>query len=258
MSFTRLVLVTVSIAALSSSAFAAEKALTKSDVQDIVKETILDNPEMIMQALEKMRAKKMEEQKKTAKEGLTTYKADIYDDKNVPTAGASEKDADVVLVEFFDYHCGYCKKFLPEVSKLISEDKKVRVRFIDFPILSEDSALAAKAAIAVNRINKAKYFEYHSVLMNTAGKFDEKALMDMAEKIGIKPEKLKAEMEKPEVQEQLDKNRKLAGNLGISGTPGIIVGDSVVPGALGYEELKKLVEKARAEKKAAKDEKKKD
>jgi protein-disulfide isomerase len=260
MLFNRLFITTASIIAISSASLAADPAptLTKEDVQAIVKDTLMDDPEIIMRAMEKLRAQKAEQTKKNAKKGLETYKTELYEDKGIPTVGASDKDADVTLIEFFDYHCGYCKHFLPEVNKLIAEDKKVRVRFIDFPILSEDSKLAAKAAVAVHRINKAKYFEYHSALMKEKGKFDEKGLLDLGSKIGIKPEKLKEEMNSPETQAQLDKNRKLAQSLGITGTPGIIVGSEVIPGAMQYEELKKVVEKARAEAKNAKAEDKKD
>lgn len=261
MKLIRFLATTVSIAAVSSAAIAADSPqmsmpVSKSDVEAIVKQTIIDNPEIIMQALEKLRAQKMEQSKKSAKEGLTTYKTEIFEDKDVPAAGASEKDADVVLVEFFDYHCGYCKHFLPEITKLIAEDKKVRVRFMDFPILSEDSVTAAKAAIAVNRLDKSKYFEFHSALMKESGKFDEAKIMEIAKKLGIKTDKLKAEMDKDDVSDRIEKNRTLAKNLGITGTPGIVVGSEVVPGAIQLEELKKLVAKARAEKGKKADEKK--
>ncbi len=230
----------------SFSALAADSsALTKSDVPAIVKETLMNDPEIIMQALEKLRAKKAEEAKKATSAALEKNRAAIFQSPDIPASGASAADADVMIAEFFDYHCGYCKHFLPELAKVMADDKKLRVVFIDFPILSEDSVTAAKAALAVNRLNKDKYFEFHSALMKESGKFDEKRLLEIAKKIGIKADALKAEMAKPEVTALLDKNRAVAQEIGINGTPGLIIGNQVVPGSLSGEELKGMIAELR-------------
>lgn len=249
----RLFLTSVSIVALSAAAFAevSAPALTKADIPALVKEAIMNDPEIIMQALEKLRVQKAEQSKKDAIVALEKNRAEIYNNPDVPSAGASAADADVTIVEFFDYHCGYCKHFLPELAKALAADKKLRILFIDFPILSEDSVTAARAAIAVNRINKEKYFEFHTELMKRSGKYDEKSLLDLAKKLGIKGDVMKAEMEKPEITAILDKHRALAAQLNINGTPGLIVGNEVLPGALSYEELQKLIADARAAKKPA-------
>ncbi len=241
---------TVSIIALSSAAFAETaapaSALSKADVAVIVKETIMNDPEIIMQALEKLRVQKTEQARKDAAAALEKNKAGLFNNADVPSAGASAANADLTIVEFFDYHCGYCKHFLPEVAKVIAADKKLRVLFIDFPILSEDSVTAARAAIAVNRLDKTKYFAFHSELMKQSGKFDEKVVLELAKKVGIKVEALKAEMAKPEVTDILDKHRALASDLGITGTPGLIIGNEVIPGAMSADELQKAIAGARS------------
>jgi len=251
MSLIRFLAITVSSIAVSSSAFAQAAPLTKADIPALVKEALMNEPEIVMQALEKLRAQKAEQARKTSSEALAKSKNDIYANPNIPAYGASVKDADVTIVEFFDYHCGYCKRFLPELVKIVAEDKKLRVLFVDLPILSEDSKTAARAAIAVHRIQKDKYFDFHSVLMTENGKFDEPRLLEIAKKVGVNADKLKAEMAKPEVAAIIDSHHQLAGKLGISGTPALILGNDVVPGAMSSDEIKKYVQAIRAEAKTA-------
>ena len=253
----RLLVPTVSLIALCSQAFAQAAApapaatVTKADIPALVKESIMNDPEMIMQALEKLRAQKAEQAKKDAAQALEKNRAAIFNNQDVPATGASAADADVTIAEFFDYHCGYCKHFLPELSKVLESDKKLRVLLIDFPILSEDSVLAARAAIAANRIDKSKYFAFHTALMKESGKYDEKTIMAVAKKVGINTAALKAEMAKPELTSVLDAHRAFATELGIQGTPALIVGNEVIPGALKAEELQKAIANARAGKAAA-------
>jgi len=250
MSLSRFLFSSVVFVSFSSAAFAQisipTPALSKTEVQAIIKETLINEPEIIMQALEKLRAKKAEDSKKDALVGIEKNK-DLLT-KNIDSPSIGPADADITLVEFYDYHCGYCKHFLPVITEYMKEDKKIRVVFKELPILSEDSVTAARAAIAVNRIAKAKFFEFHTALMTEKGKFDEPRLLEIAKKIGIDSNKLKAEMAKPEITAILDGNRKLADELGIRGTPAIILGNNLIPGAMDITELKKQVAEARAKK----------
>lgn len=223
--------------------------VSRQELPALVKEIILNDPDIVMQAIQKLREKQATEAKQKASEALTKYRDELFNDATSPSAGDA-KTADVTLVEFFDYHCGYCKHMLPDLTKLIKEDKKLRIIFREFPILGDDSVMAARAALAVHRIAKDKYFDYHSVLMKQQGKFDEKGLLEAAKKLGINADKLKAEMGKPEVAAMIEKNREIAENLGIRGTPAIIIGNEFIPGALSYDELKKAIDAVRANKPA--------
>jgi len=236
----------VAVAPTPAATTNASAPVTRGEFTAMVRETLLNNPEIIMDAVKKMREKQEAETKKKAAEGLVKYKSDIFDAES-PSVGA--KDADVTIVEFFDYHCGYCKHLLPVVTQAINEDKKVRFIFKEFPILSEDSVTAARAALAVNRVAKDKYFDFHQALMKSNVKFDEKMLLETAKKLGIDTAKLKAEMGKPEITAILDKNREIAGTLNISGTPALIMGDEIAPGAVSYEELKSMIQAVRSGKK---------
>ena len=223
---------------------AANAPVTRDQIPQLVREALINDPTILKDAVEKMQAKQEEDSQKQAKEGIIKNKDKLFADVNSPVVGAA--DADVTVVEFFDYHCGYCKKILPDILQLIEKDKKVRVVFKEFPILSEDSALASRAAIAVNRIAKEKYLDFHKAMFAMKGKFAEKDIFAEAKKLGIDSAKLKAEMAKPEIDAELDKNRKLAADLGVRGTPAVIIGEEFMPGAVPYETMQKAVDATRA------------
>lgn len=233
-----------SAALITSAAYAADAAANRAEVESIVRDLIKKEPQIIVDALKGYQEKMQQEQQEKAAKLLKDRQGDLV--KNAPVVGNGK--ADVTVVQFFDYHCGYCKKMLPVINQLLKEDKNVRIVFREFPILSQDSQTAAKAAIAVYNINPAKYFEFHSALMNASGKFDEAALMAQAKKIGIDPDKLKKEMAKPAVEEELKATAQLASDLGVRGTPAVIIGDQLVPGAMSIEALKQAVADARKKK----------
>ncbi len=258
MSLTRSLLLSVSLIGFSFAANAADAPavpaaapaaapagfVTKQEIPALVKEAIMANPEMIMDAVKILKEKQAVEARKKAEESLVKNKDVLFNNPGDPSLGDA-KTADITLVEFFDYHCGYCRHLLPDLTKIAKEDSKLRVVFKELPILSDDSKEAAKAALAVNAIAKDKYFDYHTALMKHEGKYDEKSLLDMGKKLGIDTAKLKTEMAKPEITATLDKNAALAEELGIRGTPALIVGDQLAPGAMPYEEMKKLIATAR-------------
>ncbi|MBV8938238.1 MAG: thioredoxin domain-containing protein [Alphaproteobacteria bacterium] len=238
---------TVSFLGLSFSAYASPPPpLSRGDVEGIVKEYIQNHPEVLMQALQHYQDKQKAEAAVQAQKTLVERKKDIFHDATAPVAGNPK--GDVTIVEFFDYHCGYCKKMVPAVSKLITEDKKLRVVFKEYPILAPDSSLAARASLAVWRLKPEKYFAYHTALMDHKGGFDEAMLVEEAKKIGIDEDAFKKEMARPELNDVLQKNQELASAINVHGTPAFIVGDQLIGGATSYENLKKQVEDARQKK----------
>lgn len=253
MTKSRLLLTGVSLACfLPFSALAADaKAgtpITKEEFPAYLKETLIKNPDILLDAIKEMQDKQQAESEKGAKEGIAKHKA-AFADEAAPSAGASVKDADVTIVMFFDYHCGYCKHMVAPINQLLNTDKKVRVVFMDYPILSEDSASAGRAAVAVNNIDKSKYFAFYSEAMKHNGKFDDNGIETIAKNVGLDADKVKAEMKKPSVAKTLDKIHDIGKDIGVHGTPAMIVGEDFYPGALSYEEIKKAIDKARSAKK---------
>jgi protein-disulfide isomerase len=229
--------------ALSAHAQGAPATINRTEVETIVKDYLLKNPEVVVDALNGYQEKKMKEAQTKAQDAIVTRKKEIFEDASIPSVGA--KDADVVIAEFFDYHCGYCKHMVPVITQLLAEDKKIRVVFHELPILSEDSALAARAAITVFKLNPDKYFAYHTALMKESGKFELAKLTALAKKMGVNEAKFKATIESPEVAEEIKKSQELSQALAINGTPAIVIGNKLISGAVGVDELKESIKALR-------------
>lgn len=148
---------------------------------------------------------------------------------------------DVTLVEFFDYACPYCKGSNADVARLVAEDKGLRVVYRELPILGPDSVAAARLSLAASQAGK--FNQFHDALY-AAGKPGAENNARAAAAAGIAAEP----RPDPNAEEELKKNFDLAGKLGATGTPLFVVGDRVLNGAVGYDQLKEAVAKARANK----------
>lgn len=244
----RLALAALGFAALSAVAWAqAEQPAAKFDdaqkkaIQDIVREYLVANPEILLemnQAFE--RKQELARAEAVTKRLPEFYKAlaEMKDELAPFTVGSG----DVTLIEFFDYNCGYCRRALPDITALMEKDKDIRTVFIEYPVLSQGSLDAARVGVAAAR--QGKYFEFHTALMQ-AGRADEAAALRIAEKIGLDIAKLKADMEAPETAQFLAKMAQLGRGLFIDGTPSFIIGDEIYPGAAEAEQLQKMVSKVR-------------
>lgn len=214
------------------------KPLTKADVEAIVKQVIAENPELLIDSVSNYQKKRLSEDSAKASKNIVERKAELLDSE-APSIG--NPNGDVTIVEFFDYHCGYCKQFLPVVTQVVSEDPKLRMVFKEFPILAPDSSIAAKAALAVYSIDKTKYLAYHTALMKMTGSFNAENLADKAESLGIDKAAFKKSLADPRWDKELSQNRELAEALYITGTPALTVGDELVPGVIPVAELKKKI-----------------
>lgn len=217
-----------------------------SVTEDAVREVLEKNPQLIMDAFQKGRAQAQAEQMKKAKENVIANREKIENDAKAPITGNPKGNATVV--EFFDYNCGYCKHVVPDVVKLLEEDKDVKFVFIDFPILGPTSEVAARAALAANLIDPSKYFAYHQALMEFQGQKTEEGVLEVAKKVGYAPEKIKEKMKSTEVSDHLKSNQELGRSIGISGTPAFVIAGNLVPGAIGLEEIKRMLQEARTQK----------
>lgn len=222
---------------------AANAPITREQLPALVREAIMNDPEIIKDAIQKLREKAESEARMKTVKGLADNKEALYNDPASPAEGPA--NADVTVVEFFDYNCGHCRNVVSSVSKALETDKKLRFIFKEMPIFGGDSDKAAKAALAVHAIAKDKYFKFHQALMTYKGNANEKAIMDIAKDLGINAEKLKTEMAKPEIAAQIAKNHELAEKIGIRGTPAFIIGDEMIPGEIPLEAMKAKIAKLR-------------
>jgi protein-disulfide isomerase len=216
--------------------------IDKEEIEKIIAEYIKKNPQVILDSVSAHQQNAAVEEEKKAQNSIKEKLAEIENNPSSPVAG--NKKGDVVIVEFFDYACGYCKKVLPSVTKIIEEDKNVKFVFKELPILGANSELAAKAALAVYIISPDKYFEFHKQLME--GRISgQDSLNNIAKNLGIDVAALEKTMKSDAVEKIISDDRKLAAEIGIRGTPAFIVGGEFIPGAIDYNILKELVDKAR-------------
>lgn len=215
----------------------------RQDVEQIIKEYLKDNPHVIINSIRAMQERQSIIQKELTKKNIEKYKKHIFNDPNSPVAGNLK--GDITIVEFHDYRCGYCKRVFLDLKKLMKKDKNIRFIFKEFPILSKRSELAARAAIATWHQDKTKYIAIHAAFMNTRGDFKLDRILRIANKIGLDIVQLEKDMKAASTTKILEKNRKLAGHLGIKGTPAFVIADRLIPGAPDLTTLRKIISEVR-------------
>jgi protein-disulfide isomerase len=159
-----------------------------------------------------------------------------------------DANGDITLVEFFDYSCGYCRRALPDMLALIHDDPHLRIVLKELPILGPGSAEAARIAVAVRMQDPdgQKYLAFHRALLATPGPASKEKALAVAKDQGLDMERLERDAASDEVTTTLSEDVKLAGAMGIHGTPGYVLGDDVVLGAVGLATLKERIETVRA------------
>ncbi|HEY5831067.1 MAG TPA: DsbA family protein [Hyphomicrobiaceae bacterium] len=214
-------------AASSSPAASAFTPEQRKELGALIKEILVNNPEILLEAQNALEAKMDKIQSERMAVAIKEHAGELFRPTGSPIVGNA--NGDVPVIEFFDYNCGYCKKAFLDIAKLVDKDKKVRVIMKEFPILSKGSEEAAKVALAAKM--QGKYWEFHRALLQSQGQANEATSLKVAEKLGLDMARIKKDMASPEVQKEIDATRELATKMGIQGTPHFIVGDRIVPGA---------------------------
>ncbi len=235
-------IVTLFVSGCSTTAKNTTSAPTLSSepTDAAIERYIRAHPEVIEQSLQAMEAKREAEQKERQKAALKTKQDELLHDPISPVSGNPK--GEITLVEFYDYRCGFCKKAASAVTELQKVDPRVRVVYKDFPILGEPSELAAKAALA--SYAQGKHQAFHEALLESHADMTKESLLKIAARVGLDTKRLEADMANPKWQSVIAKNRALARELGISGTPGFIVGNELLPGWLDLNGLKELIARA--------------
>ena len=191
-------------------------------VRKIVRDYLMEHPEVIGEAIESLREKMRAQAESEAKKAIDARKDEIFSDANDPISGNAK--GDVVIVEFFDYNCPYCKVVMDPMLDAAKADGKVKVVYKDLPILSADSMTAARVALAAKK--QGKYDEVHRALMKYRGKLDEKTIFRLAGEAGANVDQIKKEMMAPEIDAQIKKTTELAHAVDVSSTPSFIVANA--------------------------------
>ncbi|MDA8231666.1 MAG: DsbA family protein [Magnetospirillum sp.] len=231
--------------------FAASPAIAQEDVpltpkqvdgvRKIVRDYLMEHPEVIGEAIEALREKMRLQAEADAKKSIDAYKEELFNGKDDPVAGNPK--GDVTLVEFFDYNCPFCKQSMEPLLDAVKADGKVKVVFKEFPILTDDSMVASRVALAAKK--QGKYDEVYRAFMKYRGQLDEKAIWRLAAEAGVNVDQARKDAASPEIQKQIRRNQEIAHALDIGGTPTFIVGDHILSSALDQGGFKQLFESAR-------------
>lgn len=230
------------IAALSTVPAAAQDfdAGEEARIKALALEAILENPEIIQDAITVLRQKQAQAKAESAGRILASKRDLLENDPNAPVLGNPE--GDVTVVEFFDYNCPYCKRAVKPVRRLLDSDKGVRLVYREWPILGEASVFAARAALASRA--QGKYEEMHWALMNQR-RVTKESTLAAAREIGLDVAQLEKDMTAREIDAHIETSMSLARDLGFGGTPSFVIGDELVPGLVPFERLAALVGEAR-------------
>ncbi|MBX9945026.1 MAG: DsbA family protein [Reyranella sp.] len=206
-----------------------------------VRDYLVTNPEVLVEAMQELERRQENQRDAVAQSAIRQHRAELLGDPETPVGGNA--NGDVVIVDFNDYQCPYCKRAHLAVKSVVAADGKIKVVYKDLPILGEPSRIASLAALAAAK--QGKHAALHDALMEFNGKLDRARILEIAASVGLDVALLEKDMEDPKFKQVIERNMALAGALGVRGTPAFVIGDQFVPGAIDADTLKKLVADAR-------------
>jgi len=218
-------------------------ALDADAVNPLIESYLMSDPKILQRMSVALDQTLQAEERTAATSAIASMKDEIFNDPKQIVVGNPQ--GDVTLVEFFDYNCSYCRAALPDLAALIAEDTNLRVVLKEFPILSNESIDAARVGVLVGE-SQADYWSFHEALFTSRGQVDKQVALAAAEDLGLSPVSLELEMGTPKVSETIQTSYDIAKALNITGTPTYIIGNEVIPGAIGIDELKGRIANMRA------------
>jgi protein-disulfide isomerase len=227
-------------------AAAPEKAPEFSDAQkgaieEIVKTYLLSHPDILRDMASELERKQKAEEDVQRRGAIADNRQELFNSSFQAVIGNPK--GKTTLVEFFDYNCGYCKRALGDLANLMKGNPDLRVVLKDFPVLGPDSVDAAQVASAARlQISGDKFWEFHQKLLSARGHVGREQALLVAREFGLDMDKLQKDSKDPSIKDKLASILKLGDTLSISGTPSYVVGDEVVVGAVGFDELKKKLD----------------
>ncbi len=221
---------------------AADDSLSNAQqkqVETMIESYLMDHPDVLLKALQNVQTWQMAEKTRLQDKAIApVWKALTAKDANVPSVGAA--NAPVTVVEFFDYQCGYCKRAFDDVMAMADDDtQKIRTVFLELPILTPESLVAAKAALAAQK--QGKYLELHRAMMGSRGKLTDDRINELAAGAGIDVAQMRKDMNGDDVRQELSRNAAMAKSIGVNGTPAFLINGTLVSGA-DMERVQSLVD----------------
>ena len=243
----RSVLAAASLAAMLGAVPAFADSFTaqqKSDLGPLIKDYLMAHPEVLRDAITELDTREKQAEADTRKKALAELGGKLATQADSLVIG--NPDGKITLVEFFDYNCGYCKRALGDLDKLMQGNKDLKVVLRDFPILSAGSVDAALVALAAhNQFTGAKYWEFHRKLLLSRTAVGKEQALAVATAMGADMARLGKDSSDPKTRAAIQESLTDAQALNLNGTPSYIVGDDAIVGAQGFDEIQKRVESMR-------------
>jgi protein-disulfide isomerase len=212
----------------------------RAEIVRIVRDALKQDPSILRDAVVALQADEGERSQQASREAIAHARGDLVTAAD-PVAG--DPQGDVTIVEFFDTRCPYCRKLEPVMDSFLAKDHRVRLVYKDLPILGPASVLGTKALLAAEK--QGAYVKMREAVMKLPPDTTLPQIEASAHALGLDWPRLARDMDDPAVQARIDANIRLAHDLGIQGTPALVIGNDLVPGALELPELQKAVAEAR-------------
>jgi len=213
----------------------------RAEIVGILREALKTDPSILRDAITTLRADDGRQQEAAARAAITASQAVLTQAPDDPVAG--NPAGDVTVVEFYDVRCPYCRHMLPVMDQLLAQDKRVRLVLKDLPILGPGSVLGSRALLAAQR--QGGYMKLQEAIMRGPADVTEDSLQAQAKATGLDWARLQQDMMDPKIQARLDANISLAHTLQIEGTPAMIIGSRMIPGAVDLPGLQAAIQEAR-------------
>ena len=217
-------------------------AAQRAEIVGIVREALKRDPSILREALLAADQAEGQARESATRAAIAQHARALFQSPEDPVRGNPE--GKITLVEFFDVRCGYCKQLQPALDQLLRRQRDVRLVLKDLPILGPNSMLASRALLAAQA--QGKYAELYTALLGLRDEPTEPVLKREAERLGLDWARLRREMDDPAIARRLQTNRDLAEALRIQGTPAMLIGETLIPGAVDLATLERLVAEQRA------------
>jgi protein-disulfide isomerase len=214
----------------------------RHEIESIVKDYLLNHPEVLQDVMAAMDKKQQDADAEKARATIKDNQATLFNSPHQVVLGNPQ--GNVTMVEFFDYNCAFCKRALPDMLTLLKTNPNIKFVLKEFPVLGQGSVEAAHVAVAARMQDPTgkKYIEFHQKLLGGRGPADMARALAVAKDVGFDMTRIQKDMNSDEVKTTIDENMKLAEELGVNGTPSYVVGDDLVVGAVGLDELKQKID----------------
>ena len=209
-----------------------------------VREYLLENPEVLVEAFQILEQQRELAEAQADIQLVEANKDELFNDGYSWVGG--NPDGDITLVEFMDYRCGYCRRAVPEVAKLLKNDGNIRLVIKEFPILGEASMISSRFAVATLIVaGDDAYKQVHDALLEFGGEPTEVTLRRLSDSLGLDTDAVFAAMDSDEVTQQISQTRALAQKLNISGTPTFVLGTELLRGYLPADQMELIAQEVR-------------